>query len=188
VSDDAKTATTTTMTTQKKLSKRQQAALDRAQRLQGVGFANEGQFLLVSQASVGRIGELAGPSSNNNSSDGDNEDNLSADRCRPNLLVSGATAFSEDAWRSVCIIGVSESSGSRRHAFDIVGPCVRCTMVNVNQDTANRKSRLFAALAAHRRRNGKIVFGVLLGAPKLVRSVALAELPLLHVGDTVEPS
>ena len=50
-------------------------------------------------------------------------------RFRPNIVVEGAAAWEEDGWARVRIGEVD---------FDVVKPCDRCTVTQVNQETATR--------------------------------------------------
>jgi uncharacterized protein YcbX len=132
-----------------------------------IGFANEAQLLLVSAGSVSELGVLlrardpaAAP--------------LNALRFRPNLVVSGAPAFCEDGWRRLEVGGAV--------GLEVVGPCGRCEMVQVDQGSGSRQgSALMRVLAESRRRRGRLEFGLLLaqreGAP---------EGGVLRVGDRVK--
>lgn len=50
-------------------------------------------------------------------------------RFRPNLVVAGAPAWSEDAWRALTIDGLT---------FDAVKPCARCVVTTTDQATGAR--------------------------------------------------
>jgi uncharacterized protein YcbX len=129
-----------------------------AQRIAKWGFANEGQYLLVSQASVDMMATLSGrhhirmrradgvidDDINTNATNTIHEyDRINADRFRPNFVIEGGIPFQEDGWSHVSI-------GHTR--FHVSGPCARCTMVNIDQVTGSRESNLFATLASTRRR------------------------------------
>jgi uncharacterized protein YcbX len=91
-------------------------------------------------------------------------------RFRPNLVVQGGAAWSEDAWRVVTIGGVS---------FDAVKPCARCVVTTKDQQTGVGDSRQepLRTLASFRTVPG---LGVIFGQ-NLVPRVS----GQLAVGDTV---
>jgi uncharacterized protein len=63
-------------------------------------------------------------------------------RFRPNLVVSGARAFEEDAWTRVRIGGVD---------FHVVKPCARCVVTTVDQGTGTKRKEPLRTLAEFRR-------------------------------------
>lgn len=71
-------------------------------------------------------------------------------RFRANVVVEGATAFEEDAWSSLAI-------GPAR--FDVVKPCARCQVVNVDPATGTRSPEVLKALGGYRVKPLGIVFG-----------------------------
>jgi uncharacterized protein YcbX len=72
-------------------------------------------------------------------------------RFRPNVVVSGAPAWAEDDWRRLRIGPVT---------FRSVKGCARCVLTTVDPDTAEKGREPIASLARHRRRDGKVWFGV----------------------------
>ena len=95
------------------------------------------------------------------------------DRFRPNLVVSGAPAYGEDAWPRVRFGGVAFRSG---------GPCARCIVTTTDQLSGERTGpEPLRTLATYRRDAGdatRINFGLnLTNETKSGR---------LHVGDAVE--
>ena len=108
---------------------------DHAQSL--VSFVDGNPFLLVSEASVADLsGRLEG--------------SVDARNFRPNLVVSGCEAFSEDTWNSIKI-------GSMR--LERVGPCVRCVLVNVDPASATVRREPLRTLARYRRVGNAVHFG-----------------------------
>jgi uncharacterized protein YcbX len=72
-------------------------------------------------------------------------------RFRPSVVVSGAPAWAEDAWRRLRIGPVT---------FRAVKGCDRCVLTTVDPDTAAKGHEPLFALARHRRRDNKVWFGV----------------------------
>jgi len=72
------------------------------------------------------------------------------ERFRPNLVISGAEAFAEDRWKKIRIGDV---------IFNLVKPCSRCPIPNINPQTAEKSPEVINALAAYRKRDNKIFFG-----------------------------
>jgi uncharacterized protein YcbX len=94
---------------------------------------------------------------------------LPMDRFRPNLVISGGTAYQEDAWREVRI-------GTVR--FTPVKPCGRCAITTTDQRTGERGKEPLRTLATYRAWNGKVLFGM----------NAMAEQGgVVRVGDLVAP-
>lgn len=98
---------------------------------------------------------------------------LSMTRFRPNVVVSGAPAWSEDGWRRIRIGGVD---------FRAVKACDRCVFTTIDPDTARKGKEPIATLARYRRWDGKTWFGVNLipDAPDAAAGATIT------VGDPVE--
>lgn len=77
---------------------------------------------------------------------------LPMDRFRPNVVVDGADAWAEDAWRRLRIGEV---------VLRAVKPCGRCAVTTVDQQTAVRGKEPLKTLAAFRRGadTGQVYFG-----------------------------
>lgn len=75
---------------------------------------------------------------------------LAMDRFRPSLVVEGAGAHAEDAWRR---IGIGDLT------FRVVKPCPRCTVTTVDQTTAEKGAEPLRTLGRYRRSDGKVWFG-----------------------------
>ncbi|KAL0035704.1 hypothetical protein WJX79_009780 [Trebouxia sp. C0005] len=127
-----------------------------------IGFANEGQFLLMNSASLADMNSRIAAQANKKQTAGGREavtvggvGELS--RFRPNLLVGGPSihAYAEDAWQELQI-------GTQR--FFTTGPCARCEMICMDQTTAVRAGpEPLLTLATYRRQKGRILLGILLG-------------------------
>ena len=102
-----------------------------------VSFADGFPFLLCSESSLAALSTALGRS-------------LDMRRFRPNIVVSGAEAFAEDAWRRIRI-GALE--------FELVKPCARCAIPTINLASAAREADVFKMLRAERSKNGEVYFG-----------------------------
>ncbi|KAJ2807061.1 hypothetical protein H4R21_000625, partial [Coemansia helicoidea] len=123
-----------------------------------LAFSNEAQLLLVTQESARQVerwaAEAAGP--------GADCAQIGPMQYRPNIIVRSArggsreiAAFDELRWSSVAVGGAM---------FDVSGPCRRCQMISVDQDSAQRLKEPYSTLARRMRVDGKVVFGVYLNA------------------------
>lgn len=102
-----------------------------------VSFADGYPLLVVSTASLDDLNQrLAEP--------------VAIGRFRANLVVEGTEPFEEDDWKTLEIDGVS---------FDVVKPCARCVMVNVDPVTAERTPEVLRTLAGYRNRRLGVIFG-----------------------------
>ncbi len=103
-----------------------------------VSFADGSPMLVIGQAGLDDLNQrLDSP--------------VSMNRFRPNLVFSGGTPFIEDEW-SMIKIG--------QHTLKVTHRCVRCNMVNINQETAEIVKEPNRTLASFRRFEKKIYFGV----------------------------
>jgi uncharacterized protein YcbX len=133
-----------------------QRAVDPAFAGQGhcVSFADGFPLLLISQAALEELNRrLPAP--------------VPMDRFRPNLVIGGAAPHAEDQWRKLRIGAVE---------IELVKPCTRCVVPSIDQQTARRDPAINRVLAAYRRRDGAITFGM--------NGVAAAG-GILQVGDDV---
>ncbi|KAL0050843.1 hypothetical protein WJX82_008290 [Trebouxia sp. C0006] len=126
-----------------------------------IGFANEGQFLLMNSASLADMNNRIAAQVNKKQTAGCKGVTVGGvgelSRFRPNLLVGGPSiqAYAEDAWQELQI-------GTQR--FFTAGPCARCEMICMDQTTAVRAGpEPLLTLATYRRQKGRILLGILLG-------------------------
>jgi len=77
-------------------------------------------------------------------------DPISMHRFRPNIVVKGAEAFAEDAWKIIRIADIT---------LRIVKPCSRCVIPSINIETAQREDEPLKTLVSYRKLNKKIYFG-----------------------------
>jgi uncharacterized protein YcbX len=103
-----------------------------------VGFADGFPFLVLGQASVDDLGARLGAP-------------VPVDRFRPNILVSGAPPYDEDRWERIAIGPVR---------LDLVKPCARCAIVDIDQQTGARGVQPLRMLSKYRLVRGKPMFGV----------------------------
>ena len=120
-----------------------------------VSFADGFPFLLIGTASLVDLNQrLAQP--------------LPMNRFRPNLVITGATAFAEDRWQTIRIGTL---------VFHIVKPCGRCVITTTDQATgAVSGPEPLRTLATYRTVNHNVLFG---------QNVLGPAGGTLHVGDVV---
>lgn len=102
-----------------------------------VSFADGHPFLLLSLEAVEELNRRL-------------DEPVSVDRFRPNLVVEGAGAHAEDAWRR---IGIGDLE------LRVVKPCARCTVTTVDQETGRKGREPLRTLARYRRHGGSVYFG-----------------------------
>lgn len=105
-----------------------------------VSLADRSPFLLIGE---GSLADLNGRLS----------DAVPMDRFRPNFIFSGGEAFIEDTWGQVQI---------GENSFHCGGPCGRCKVITIDQDTGVKGDEPFATLATYRRPEKSILFGQML--------------------------
>lgn len=76
---------------------------------------------------------------------------LPMNRFRPNLVVAGTEPWAEDDWIRISVGDV---------VFRATKPSARCVVTTTDQDTAARGREPLFTLARHRRRDGKVLFGL----------------------------
>ncbi|CAN7098649.1 unnamed protein product [Brassica rapa subsp. narinosa] len=117
-----------------------------------INFANEAQFLLISEESVADLNrrlEEKGKDPNRYL------EKLNPQRFRPNLVIAGGEPYAEDKWRTLKIGDTN---------FTSLGGCNRCQMINISNESGQVKksNEPLTTLASYRRVKGKILFGTLL--------------------------
>jgi uncharacterized protein len=115
-----------------------------------VSLADGYPLLLVTQASLDLLNErLPEP--------------VTAERFRPNLVITGAVAHEEDGWRRLRIGDVDMA---------VVKPCARCSIVLVDPNTGRRGLEPLQTLARYRRNPQKVLFAqnALITIPGLLRT------------------
>jgi len=120
-----------------------------------VGFADSAPLHLLSEASFRDLnGRLDTP--------------VRIDRFRANIIVSGTDAFAEDSWRRVRVGDVE---------LLIVKDCIRCQVINVDQQTGEKEIDPLETLGSYR--SGPI-------GPRFGRKVVHDRRGMIRVGDRVE--
>jgi hypothetical protein len=131
-----------------------------------VSFADGYPLLLVTTASLRQLNEWIAEEAELR---GEAEAQvLDARRFRPNVVVDHDVPFAEDDWRGIRLGGID---------FRISKPCGRCVLTTIDPDTRVKGKEPLRTLARHRRRDGKVWFGI-----NLVPDGAGA----LRVGDKAE--
>lgn len=98
-----------------------------------VSFADAYPFLILGESSLADLNDRLVVRGGNS---------LSVSRFRPNLVFSGGDAFVEDHWNRFRVGQVT---------FRTRGPCARCTVTTVDQDTSVRSLEPLRTLATYRR-------------------------------------
>lgn len=102
-----------------------------------VSFADAFPLLIIGEGSLAELnGRLGEP--------------VAMKRFRPNVVVSDTAPHEEDSWRRVRLGDVE---------CDVVKPCARCVVPNIDPDTAVASREPNRTLASYRRWDGHIWFG-----------------------------
>jgi molybdenum cofactor sulfurtransferase len=141
-------------------------------------LSNESPILTISRSSLNRLNEqikLAGGKT------------VRPEVFRANIIVAESNghkygteqAYAEDRWRLMRI---------GNQYYELLGPCRRCQMVCIDQDTGKRNQEPFVTLAKTRRFEGKVYFGQhACYIESQTSTVKLAEDPKISIGDVVIP-
>ena len=106
-------------------------------RPQAVSFADGYPVLLIGQASLDDLNtRLTNP--------------VPMNRFRPNLVFTGGEPYEEDDWHAFTI-GEVQAWAEK--------PCARCTVVTIDQQTAELDKEPLATLSKYRRQGNKVLFG-----------------------------
>ena len=102
-----------------------------------VNFPDSSQFLVIGQAALDFLNEKL-------------DTPIHINRFRPNIVFEGGTPHLEDTWTSIRI---------EMALFESIKSCARCTMINLEQETATRGKEPLRTLAKYRFCDNKIWFG-----------------------------
>ena len=139
-------------------------------------LSNESPILTISRSSLNRLNEII-------KAEGGKA--AQAEVFRANIVVAenpdcppGAEQpYAEDEWRYLRI---------GQQYFELLGPCRRCQMVCIDQNTAERNQEPFVTLSKTRRVDGKVYFGEhSCHLPMSNEASLLAQNPTISVGDVV---
>ncbi|KAF8247453.1 PLP-dependent transferase [Wilcoxina mikolae CBS 423.85] len=132
-------------------------------------LSNESPILIVNMNSVDALNQQIGYT---------NGKQTKADVFRANIVLRDTTEkkkpYAEDTWHRIKI-------GSEY--FQLLGPCRRCHMVCIDQDTAEKDEEPYVTLAKTRQIEGKILFGQ---HATHITNASVSEVPTIRVGDTVD--
>ena len=101
------------------------------------GFADGFPFLIVCQESVTSLQQEL-------------TFTLDVKRFRPNIVLSGSDAFSEDKWRTISINNIE---------FNLVKPCSRCVIPSIDLTTGLMQKEVMQVMVAHRKQGEQIYLG-----------------------------
>jgi uncharacterized protein YcbX len=101
-----------------------------------VGFADGYPLLVASSSSLDDLNARMGAP-------------LPMDRFRPNIVISGTAAWTEDTWRRIRIGDLT---------IRITKPCSRCVVTTTDQETAERGAEPMRTLARFRRVDNEVMF------------------------------
>jgi molybdenum cofactor sulfurtransferase len=108
-----------------------------------IWLSNESPYLLISESSVNQLSLASGK-----------KEAISPSVFRPNFLLTGNGAYSEDLYKKIMI-------GSVR--FDVLGQCRRCHMVCVDPEKGVKEKEggdVYLGLGKTRKKDNGVVFGV----------------------------
>lgn len=107
-----------------------------------------GPLLMCSRASLDQLQTWADAEA---AERGEARTGLSMWRFRPNVVVDGGTPFAEETWQEVRIGG---------QAYRVTERCDRCVVTTIDPTSLAKGVEPVRSLARHRRREGKVWFGV----------------------------
>lgn len=113
-------------------------------------FVDGFPFLIMSEASVGFLSDQLGRQ-------------LSIERFRPNIVVSGCGAFAEDEWQKIAINGIE---------LDIVKPCARCVIPTLDLETSAQQVDVMQVMLKYRKQSK----GVMVGQNAIHRQTGLLQI------------
>jgi uncharacterized protein YcbX len=102
-----------------------------------VAFSDGFPFLIISENSLAAL---------NN----EMQLNLPMSRFRPNLVISGCSAYEEDSWREISIGAID---------FRLPKPCSRCSVPTIDPETAETGKEPLLTLSRTRKWQNKVYFG-----------------------------
>ncbi|KAJ2807266.1 hypothetical protein H4R20_001354 [Coemansia guatemalensis] len=148
-----------------------------------MSFANQAQILMVTCESAQQVEDWVTGECHSEAAASKVE--IGPMQYRPNLIVKSRSRearkilpFEELNWKAVTI-------GSAK--FNVAGPCRRCQMISIHQDSAERLKEPYSTLARKMRVDGKIVFGVYLNAANSSESYSTEHcFPTVRAGSVLD--
>ncbi len=104
-----------------------------------VSYADRTPFLIIGQESLQDLNNRL-------------QEPLPMNRFRPNLVFEGGKPYTEDHWKRFSVGKVN---------FHGVGPCGRCKVTTIDQDTAEKGEEPLETLRTYRRPEKSVLFGLL---------------------------
>ncbi|KAI5779481.1 pyridoxal phosphate-dependent transferase [Geopyxis carbonaria] len=145
-----------------------ESAKDKLSKRPQILLSNESPILMVVKNSVDVLNEEIGRTGGKKAS---------TDVFRANIVVESSEhrPYSEDSWTHMKI---------GQQTFELLGPCRRCHMICINQETAEKNEEPFVTLSKTRRIDGKILFGQ--HCVHVASDDPGAKDPKIRVGDVVK--
>ncbi len=129
-------------------------------------FSDDFPFLIISEASLALLNQQMDLS-------------LTMQRFRPNLVISDCASYAEDSWRKISISDIS---------FRLPKPCSRCSVPQIDPNTAIRDKEPLRTLARTRKWKNQLYFGqnalhdkegsLSIGDVMMIHEIGLAQPPL----------
>ncbi|KAM6218432.1 molybdenum cofactor sulfurase [Rhynchocyon petersi] len=136
-----------------------------------LSLVNQAQYLLLNRSSVLELQQQLSKSDENGKEELFPISDLIS-RFRANIVINGTRAFEEEKWDEISINSLN---------FQVLGPCHRCQMICIDQQTGQRNQDVFQKLSESRQR--KVNFGVYL----MHTSLRVSSPCFLSVGSRVFP-
>ncbi|XP_037661814.1 molybdenum cofactor sulfurase isoform X2 [Choloepus didactylus] len=136
-----------------------------------LSLVNEAQYLLINRSSVVELQQQLSTRDENGMEELFPMNSLIS-RFRANIIINGTRPFEEEKWDEISV-------GSLH--FQVLGPCHRCQMICIDQQTGQRNQDVFQKLSESRER--KVNFGVYL----MHTALDLSSPRFLSVGSQVLP-
>jgi uncharacterized protein YcbX len=124
-----------------------------------------------------------------------NIENISVENFRPNLVVGSLSGMPcadephmEDGWKSLSLSLHGSSGTNVRINMQVVGPCSRCSMVDVNGRSGIMDCRVFEALKDYRKLGSSVYFGQFLSVLPSIWDATTSENEIYYisVGDRIQ--
>ena len=120
-----------------------------------ISFSNDAPFLIVSAESLMTLASQVDSLVHLND---ERRYVHSIESIRPNFVVAGGnqTAHQEDHWSTIVITPINSNDDSID--LKLIGPCPRCSMVNINNNTGKYESGILEAMSVYRTKHDRRVY------------------------------